>query len=161
MTLPDWLAPAGEPWRRGAMLGFGAEHGPHHVHRSVLEGLVLRMRGHVEALEASLGRTPGELLVSGGGSRSDLVMQLVADATDRPTRRLAVPDAAGTGAAICAAVGAGLHPDAPAAVAAMVRPGEAFEPDPDAAATYAGLAAVHAALPGLTDAAFRAMAAPG
>ncbi len=161
VTLPDFLAPADEPWRRGAMLGLGAEHGPHHVHRSVLEGLVLRMRGHVEALEASLDRAPGELLVSGGGSRSDLVMQLVADALDRPARRLAVPDAAGTGAAICAAVGAGLHPDAPAAVAAMVRPGRAFEPDPGAAATYTALADVHATLPGLTEAALRRMAASG
>ncbi len=158
VALPDWLPPAGEPWRRGAMLGFGGEHGPHHVHRSVLEGLVLRMRGNIEAMEAALdaaGTGPRPLLVSGGGSRSDLTMQMVADVLGRPATRPAEPDAAGTGSAICAAVGAGLHAGWAEAVAAMVRRGDTFEPDPAAVATYDRLAAAYADLPDLTGAALR------
>ena len=161
VTLPDWLPPSGEPWRRGAMLGFGGEHGPHHVHRSILEGLVLRMRLNIEALEAASdpspapGARPRPLLVSGGGSRSALMMQVVADATGRPVTRPAHPDAAGTGAAICAAVGAGLHRGWTEAVAAMVRRGETFLPDPDASAAYDRIATAYADLPDLTVAALR------
>ncbi len=158
VALPDWLPPAGEPWRHGAMLGFGGEHGPHHVHRAVLEGLVLRMRGHVEAMEAALAATgagPRPLLVSGGGSRSDLTMQIVADALGRPATRPAEPDAAGTGSAICAAVGSGLHAGWAEAVTAMVRRGDTFEPGPGAASAYDRLAAAYADLPDLTEAALR------
>lgn len=160
VTLPDWLPPAGEPWRRGAMLGFGAEHGPHHVHRSILEGLALTMRTRVAALEDSLARDPRDVLVlSGGGARSALMRQVVADTLGRPVRPPAEPDAAGTGAAICAAVGAGLHPDFASAVAAMVRPGTLVEPDPDARRRYDALAPAYADLPDLTEAVFRRLAA--
>ena len=106
------------------------------------------------ALDAP-GATPRPLVVSGGGSRSRLMMQVVADAMGRPATRPAQPDAAGTGAAICAAVGSGLHPGWAEAVAAMTGRGETFTPDPDAAAAYDRLAAAYADLPDLTAPALR------
>jgi hypothetical protein len=51
-------------------------------------------------------------------------------------RRRHTHEAAGLGAAIDAAVGIGLHPDVETAVAAMVRAGERFEPNPAAARLY-------------------------
>ena len=42
----------------------------------------------------------------------------------------------GLGAAIDAAVGAGIHPDFPAAIQAMTHPGDTFHPDPRAHARY-------------------------
>ena len=114
------------------VLGLDGSHGPHHLHRSVLEGIAMTMRGHVEAMESALGLAPGRLVVSGGGARSDLMTQLVADVFGRTAARPAVADAAGLGAAICAAVGHGTHPSFEAAVAAMTRPGDRFEPDPAA-----------------------------
>ena len=56
-------------------------------------------------------------------------MQLTADIFGLPTARPHVYEASGLGAAIDAAVGAGLHPDFPTAVAAMTRIGETFTPD--------------------------------
>ena len=125
----------------------------------MLEGLLLTMRGHVEAMESALDRSPGELVVSGGGSRSALVRQVLADVTGRPVRSLAVPDAAGTGAAVCAAVGAGLHPSFAAAVAAMVGPGPLARPDPGRVCRYDEIFAVHASLSEHTDPALRAVSA--
>lgn len=61
-------------------------------------------------MEHALGRRLSPVLVSGGGSRSDLMMQVVADVYGRPARRTTVNDAAGLGAAICAAVGHGIYP---------------------------------------------------
>ncbi len=49
--------------------------------------------------------------------------------------RTGLDDAAGLGAAVCAAVGAGVHPDWEAALAAMVHPGDETRPGADAA-TY-------------------------
>jgi xylulokinase len=158
LTLPDWLAPAGATWRRGALLGFDGSQGRAHIYRSILEGIALTMANHTAAMEHALGRRTPLMLVSGGGSSSDLMMQIVADVFDRPTRRTAVNDAAGVGAAICAAVGHGIYPDFGQAAAAMVTAGDEFAPDAPAAGAYRKINKVYAGLTTFTDPMFRAMA---
>ena len=159
LTLPDWLAPGHAAWRRGALLGFDGSQGRAHIYRSILEGIALTMANNTAAMEQALGRRLSPLLVSGGGSRSDLMMQIVADVFDRPARRTAVRDAAGLGAAICAAVGHGVYPGWDEATAAMVRAGDEFAPDAPAARAYQKINQVYAALTTYTDPLFRSMAA--
>jgi sugar (pentulose or hexulose) kinase len=158
LTLPDWLAPTSAVWRRGALLGFDGSQGRAHIYRSILEGIALTMANHTTAMERALGRRLAPVLVSGGGSRSDLMMQIVADVFDRPTRRTTVNDAAGLGAAMCAAVGHGIHPDWDRATAAMVTTGDEFAPDPRAARAYQKINKVYAGLTTFTDPLFRAVA---
>jgi sugar (pentulose or hexulose) kinase len=158
LTLPDWLAPGNAVWRRGALLGFDGSQGRAHIYRSILEGIALTMANHTAAMEQALARRLSPVLVSGGGSRSDLMMQIVADVFDRPTRRTTVNDAAGLGAAICAAVGHGIHPDWGQATAAMVTIGDEFAPDARAARAYQKINKVYAGLTTFTDPLFRSMA---
>ena len=158
LTLPDWLAPGHAAWRRGALLGFDGSQGRAHIYRSILEGIALTMANHTAAMERALGRQLSPVLVSGGGSRSDLMMQIVADVFDRPARRTAVNDAAGLGAAICAAVGHGVYPDWDQATAAMVAAGDEFGPDARAARAYQRINTVYAGLTTFTDPLFRSMA---
>lgn len=155
VTVPDWLAPGHAPHRRGAILGLDGSHGPHHLHRSVLEGIVLTMRAHTEAMEDALGRRAERIVVSGGGARSALMSRIVADVYGRPVERAAVADAAGLGSAICAAVGAGLHADFDAAIAAMTRRGSLVLPDPDTQRQYADVAASYAVVVDGLDPVFR------
>jgi xylulokinase len=161
MTIPDWLAPGHAPHRRGAILGLDGSHGAHHLYRSVLEGIVLTMREHTEDMEDALARPEGRLLISGGGSRSDLMSQIVGDVFGRQVERARVADAAGLGAAICAAVGHGTHAGFEAAVKAMTRPGEVVEPDPEAHRQYDEMMEVYAALTEFTDPMFQRMNAAG
>jgi len=158
LTLPDWLAPGHAVWRRGALLGFDGSQGRAHIYRSILEGIALTMANNTAAMEHALARRLSPVLVSGGGSRSDLMMQIVADVFDRPARRTTVNDAAGLGAAICAAVGHGIYPDWDQAAAAMVSVGDEFAPDPGAARAYQKINKVYAALTTFTDPLFRFMA---
>jgi len=158
LTLPDWLASGHAVWRRGALLGFDGSQGRAHIYRSILEGIVLTMTNNTAAMEQALGRRFSAVLVSGGGSRSDLMMQIVADVFDRPAVRTAVNDAAGLGAAICAAVGHGIYPDWDQATAAMVSPGGTFAPDARSARAYEKINKVYATLTTLTDPLFRSMA---
>jgi xylulokinase len=158
LTLPDWLAPGHAVWRRGALLGFDGSQGRAHIYRSILEGIALTMVNHTAAMEQALGRRLSPVLVSGGGSRSDLMMRIVADVFDRPARRTPVNDAAGLGAAICAAVGHGIYPDWDQATAAMVSIGDEFAPDPEAVRAYQRVNHVYATLSTYTDPLFRAMA---
>jgi sugar (pentulose or hexulose) kinase len=157
MAVMDWLAPTEMPHRRGALLGFDGTQGRPHIYRAILEGIALTMVGHVTAMETSLGRHFETMLVSGGGSRSDLMMQILADVFERPTRRTAMTDAAGLGTAVCAAVGCGIHADWDSAVTAMVADGDTFRPDPHNVAAYQGIRRVYAGLPGFTDPLFRWM----
>lgn len=125
----DWLAPGDEPNRRGAFVGFSGAQGRGHLYRAVLEAIAFTMADHIDDMERERGPVASGVIVTGGGAQSSLLVQIVADVLGRPVRRALVDDAAGIGAAICAAVGAGLHPDWDAAVAAMsgtgapVRPG--------------------------------------
>jgi sugar (pentulose or hexulose) kinase len=155
MTLLDWLAPGQAPYRRGALIGFDGSQGRFHVYRSILEGIALTMLDHTRTMERALGRRFTSVIVSGGGSRSDLMVQIVADVFGLPARRTGVNDAAGLGAAICAAVGAGLHPDWDTAVEAMVTVADTFEPDPDQVAAYGEIHRIYAGLTAYTDPLFR------
>ena len=159
LTVPDWLAPGHATWRRGALLGFDGSQGRAHIYRSILEGIALTMANNTAAMEQALGRRLSPLLVSGGGSGSDLMMQILADVFDRPTRRTTVHDAAGLGAAICAAVGHGLYPGWDEATAAMVTAGDEFAPDPSAARAYEKINKVYATVTTFTDPLVRSMAA--
>jgi sugar (pentulose or hexulose) kinase len=158
LTVPDWLAPVHATWRRGALLGFDGSQGRAHIYRSILEGIALTMENNTAAMERALGRRSPSILVSGGGSSSGLMMQIVADVFARPARRTTVNDAAGVGAAICAAVGHGTYPDFGQATAAMVTAGDEFAPDARAAAAYRKINAVYATLTTFTDPLFRSMA---
>jgi xylulokinase len=158
LTLPDWLAPGHAVWRRGALLGFDGSQGRAHIYRSILEGIALTMANNTAAMEKALGSRLSPVLVSGGGSRSDVMMQIVADVFDRPARRTTVIDAAGLGAAICAAVGHGIYPDWDQATAAMVAIGDQFTPDAAAVRAYQQINNIYAGLTSFTDPLFRSMA---
>lgn len=156
MTVLDWLAPVEAPHRKGVMLGFDQRHGWPHLYRSVLEGIALTMRDRVAAMCDELGRPLSRLLVSGGGSSGDTMMQAFADVFDLPAARPAAGSAAGAsaaglGASICAAVGVGLQPDLRTAAARMASPLDVFTPRPDAVELYDRLVEVYRTVPGHTD----------
>ncbi|MFJ4036651.1 FGGY-family carbohydrate kinase [Microbacterium sp. NPDC090007] len=124
----DWLAPGDEPNRRGAFVGFSGAQGRGHLYRAVLEAIAFTMADHVEAMERERGVAARGVIVTGGGAQSALLVQIVADVLGRPVRRALVDDAAGIGAAICAAVGAGVFPDWDAAASALSGTGDAVRP---------------------------------
>lgn len=132
----DWLAPVDEPWRRGALVGFDGTQGPFHIHRAILEALAIETATSDDLARAALGRSRTALIVTGGGSRSRLMLGILAAVYGVPVRTPLIGDAAGLGAAICAAVGVGMHADWDAAIAAMVRSGAEVEVDPHLRTAY-------------------------
>lgn len=133
----DWLAPADEPWRRGALVGFDGTQGRFHIHRAILEALAIETEAADSRARRALGRPRRELVVTGGGSASSLMLRILTAVYGVPVRVPLVRDAAGMGAAICAAVGTGLHATWDNAVSAMVAVGATVDVDPVAAAAYA------------------------
>ncbi len=124
------------PEARGAIVGFNGAHTRAHVYRAILEGIAYAMRDGAERTGKRTGVAVRELRVAGGGSQSNAAMQLTADVLGLPAIRPHVYEASGLGAAIDAAVGAGLHSGFEQAVAAMTHAGRSFEPDARTHAIY-------------------------
>ncbi len=132
MLQPYWTPGTREPGpeARGAIIGFGDLHTRAHVYRSILEGLVYALRQGGESI-ARRARVPiRELRVSGGGSRSDVAMQITADVFGLPAARPHTRETSALGAAITAAVGLGIHADFATAVSKMTRIRDVFQPQP-------------------------------
>jgi sugar (pentulose or hexulose) kinase len=124
------------PEAKGAMIGFGDVHNRSHMYRAIIEGIAYALREAAARLERRNGVKIQRLIVSGGGSQSDGVMQLTADVFGLAAERPHTFETSGLGAAINAAVGAGLYPDHAAAQAQMSRSGRTFTPNPQNARLY-------------------------
>jgi len=102
------------------------------LYRSVQEGIVFSARQIVEAL-ANLGAPLARVRLGGGGSRSSDLCRLYADALGRPVARLTSSELGCRGAAALAGIAAGVYPDLPAAMAALVHETDVIEPAADRA----------------------------
>lgn len=128
LTVPDWLAPATALHKKGVMIGFDQRHTRGHMYRSIMEAIAMRMKNNLDGMAGDLGSAPEKLVVCGGGSNSDLFMQIVADVYGLPAVRNRINGAAGLGAAICVAVAAGTYGGFAEAVRGMVHGRDAFVP---------------------------------
>lgn len=137
---PFWTpGPEHAPSTRGALIGFGAVHGRAHVYRAILEGLVFALKEGAELTERANRAKVTEIRGTGGGSKSDSLMQITADVFGLPVHRPHTPETSMVGAAMDAAVGLRLHADFRAAAAAMTRVERTFEPIAANARVYAEL----------------------
>ena len=127
--IQGWIDPVGGGGVARRDRGFDARHTRAHVYRSILEAIALTMKQNVDAMCAELGIDLREIVVSGGGANSPLFMRIFADVFGVPASRNLGASGASLGAAICAAVATGVHPDFETAAAAMKRSRESFAPD--------------------------------
>ncbi|MCL4204905.1 MAG: FGGY-family carbohydrate kinase [Pirellulaceae bacterium] len=96
---------------RGAFLGLDLKHSQADVIRSTLEGIALNLRLALDELR-QLNPVADEMIVVGGGSRSSLWRQILADALEIDILKTNVGQEAGSlGAAAVAAVASGLWTD--------------------------------------------------
>ena len=121
------LFPENDPSARAAFFGITLHHGRPHFVRAIMEAVAFMIRRNLEGLE-SLGVATRELRIMGGGARSKLWTQIMADVCGVSLAAPAQEEAAALGAAILAAVGAGLYPDIPTAAQSMTKMCDAIEP---------------------------------
>jgi xylulokinase len=115
LALPYWgavMTPYWDPLARGCWIGLSGSHRRGHLYRSLLEGIALEQALVTGMIEAATGVAVSEYIAIGGGAANDLWRQIMADATGKPIRRSRTLEASSLGAAICAAVGAGLYESA-------------------------------------------------
>ena len=129
--------PHPDPLARGAFVGLTVNHGRAHLTRAVLEGVAFGLRDSLELMRA-MGLVPStEIRATGGGVKSSLWRQVLADVLEARIVTTSTAEGAAQGAATLAAVGGGWFPTVEEACRALVRIREPTEPSPDAGA-YAG-----------------------
>lgn len=136
--------PYPDPDARGVFFGLTLRHQKAHLIRAVLEAVAYGLRDSLE-LTRTLGLETTQVRVSGGGARSPLWRQILADVFDTEIALVNVVEGAAYGAAVLASVGAGLHRTVDEACARMVQVVDRVEPGENAA-TYADYYPIYRAL---------------
>ncbi|MBK0418776.1 carbohydrate kinase [Leucobacter sp. CSA1] len=137
LCLPYFLgekSPLHDPDLRGAFIGMHLGHTRADLYRSVLEGIAFGFRHHVEVF-AEIGMPVHRAMVTNGGSKSVLWKQIHADVLGIPMHPVLDHPGASLGAAIIAAIGAGVLPDW-AAASRFLQLGPVVEPNPDTLDRY-------------------------
>ena len=134
---PLWLphligsgTPQGDRYSRAALVGTQFEHNRGDLFRGMLESLACWLRHNLEEMQTLTGLEPTSVILTGGATRLNLLSQLKANILNRPVRVPSLPEAAATGAALLAGLGAGIFLSAEDALSSLRYDTIQFEPDP-------------------------------
>ncbi|GAB4484551.1 MAG: xylulokinase [Anaerolineales bacterium] len=113
--------PHPDPLARGAFVGLTVRHGLAHCTRAVLEGVAFGLKDSFELMKSSGLGEICQVRVSGGGAKSPLWRQILADVFGCELVTVNTTEGAAYGAALLAAVGAGQYPSVEAACQAAIQ----------------------------------------
>jgi len=123
--------PHPDPNARGAFIGLTQRHTRGHLTRAVLEGVAFGLKDSFTLIANTGLPNQYQVRVSGGGAKSMIWQQIIADIFNAPLVNVSTTEGAAFGAAILAAVACGKHATVEAACAAMVQTGTRVEPSAD------------------------------
>lgn len=128
-------SPILNPDARGVFFGLSGMHTRQDMLRAVMEGVVYSLRHCLDVLEEM--KVPfQEMLATGGGGRSPLWRQMMADIYGYPVVTVDNSEGPALGAAILAGVGTGLYESVPKACAAIIKTNPPQQPDKEQQERY-------------------------
>ena len=130
---------------RGGWIGLTAKHTRADLIRALIEGVAYSQKDGLD-LVAALGVNAASVRASGGGARSRLWRQILADVFGTPVVTMASEEGSALGAAMLGMVATGEYSSVEEACRAMVREHDIMEPRPEEAKVYAGGHAVYRSL---------------
>ncbi len=120
---------------KGGFFGLDSSQGVGVMLRAIFEGIVFAHFHHIERLLA-FREFPEKIRLTGGAARNPLWCQMFADVIGIPVEIPKGSELGALGAAITAAVGAGIYRDIPEAVGAMTSIDKTYTPQPEMTAIY-------------------------
>lgn len=131
MLQPYWTPDVLKPDSYGAIIGFSDYHTKYHIYRAIIEGICLELYMSMKAMERRGKKHIEEIFVGGGGSKSDLACQILADTFGMPVKRIHTHEACSVGAAMVAFVAKGEFTGYDEAIKSMVHEKDVFTPIPE------------------------------
>ncbi|TME07541.1 MAG: hypothetical protein E6I80_11515 [Chloroflexi bacterium] len=140
LVLPSFLGsgtPYGQSSVRGAMLGLTPSHNRPELVRALMEGLAFWLRDNI-TMFYNLGIAPPrpEITVIGGATQAAPLLQIKADITGCPIKVPQITEAAATGAALLAGMGANIFHSGEEAASSVLHTVQIYEPDTQAVEIY-------------------------
>ena len=123
---------------RGSFIGLTSRHHRGHLTRAVLEGVGYGLRDNLQLLYDVGLPAPERIMISGGGAKSGLWCQILADVMGHPLNVVEVTEGAAIGAALLAGTGAGIWASVREACEVTISTQKQFSPG-EPALIYAGL----------------------
>jgi sugar (pentulose or hexulose) kinase len=142
LLVPYWnhvTSPYWDPSASGIVVGWQHGHRREHLFRAIEEGIAYEHRLAIEGIQAATGERIREHVILGGGSRSDLWCQIMADVLGTIVTRAHTAEATNLGAGILCAFGIGWYPSVEEAAASMTDVAESFRPTDPARERYDNL----------------------
>lgn len=112
-------------------MGLTVRHDRRHLTRAVLEGVAFGLKDGLDLMTAAGMPPPSEIRASGGGTRSGVWRQILADVLGAEISIVETAEGAAYGAALLASVGAGWFGSVREATEATVKTNPAASPGPD------------------------------
>lgn len=142
---------------RGMFFGLSAMHTRRDLLRAVMEGVSYSLRDCLGVLNG-MGVDPEQMLACGGGGKSPLWRQMLADVFNCPVATTVNTEGPALGVAILAGVGAGLYPTVQEACRAMIHVNPAQDPIAENVPKYAKVYEVYQKLYPANKDVFKALA---
>jgi len=134
------------PLAKASFIGLTNYHTKYDMLRALYEGAAFSAKQHIDKL-LSVRDKPKAIRLAGGAANSALWVQIYADVLETPIETVrGVRELGAQGAAMAAAVSAGIYRDYREAAQAMVKIGEPVEPDKSRFETYRKKYETYAAL---------------
>ena len=121
---------------RGIFFGLSAMHQRRDLLRAVMEGVTFSLNDCLQVLDG-MGVAPETMLACGGGGKSPLWRQMLADVMNCPVATTVNTEGPALGVAILSGVGAGMYPSVPEACRAMIKVNQAQDPIAENVPQYA------------------------
>lgn len=152
----DWFngrrTPDANPRVKGALTGLTLGTDAPRIYRALVEATAFGSRAILERLLESGVEVERVIAIGGVARKSSLVMQILADVLNREILISASDQSVALGAAMFAAVAAGIHPSVEAAQGAMgAGYSDTYRPRPEAVRAYRGLYEKYTALGGFVE----------
>ena len=153
-------SPHPDPDCRGVFFGLSAIHTRAHLIRAVMEGVAYSQGECVDVFK-EMGIMPKRMAVCGGGARSPMWRQMLADIYGCDVYTLQSEQGGALGGAILAGVGVGLYGSLQEACGAMIKEGTVCSPDSGSGALYRQYMKLYSSLYGKLYESWKALASIG
>ncbi len=112
---------------RGVFFGLSAMHTKYHMARAVMEGVMYSQKSCLDVIN-EMGVFPKEMYACGGGAKSQLWRQMMADLYNTPVLSVQNEEGPALGVAALAAVASKIYPSIEEAVKTMVKTKQTLNP---------------------------------
>lgn len=128
-------SPHNNPDARAMFIGMSMDTTREEMTQAVLEGVAFGLRDSLEVAR-SLGISPERTKICGGGAKSPLWRQIIANVMNLKVDVLENEEGLALGGAMLAAVGCGEYPDVETAAAKIVKVVDTVTPEPELTRKY-------------------------